>query len=77
MSSLDRKAFGVGGSILLIELWEDSDLVGEVFKGVGRRGLRAGRGMGEEEGMLVWIFRGEGGGTGRDAGVARKGLFEA
>ena len=58
MSSLARKAFGVGGRVLLIELRErvgddSGDLMCEVFSGVGRRGLRAGRGMGDEEGAML------------------------
>lgn len=78
VSSLVRKAFGVGGRFLLVrglaEVGEGSgDFRGKVFRGVGRRGLRAGVGA---EAMLVWIFRGERGGAGR-AAAGRKGLVEA
>ena len=38
---------------LMERVGEDSDLVGEVFSGVGLRGLRAGRGVGGEEAMFV------------------------
>jgi hypothetical protein len=79
VSSFGRKVFGVGGRFLLVKgrVGEESaDLVMVVFSGVGRRGLRGGRGMDGVEGMLVWIFRGEGGGAGR-AAAGKKGLLEA
>jgi hypothetical protein len=46
-----------------------------MFSGVGRRGLRGGRGVAGVEGTLVWIFNGEGEGAGL-AAAGRKGFVE-
>lgn len=53
------------------------DLVMVVFRGVGLRGDRGGRGrVGGGVLMLVWIFSGDGGGAALAVGaVARKGFM--
>ena len=78
VSSSGRKSLGVGGRVLLISdrVGEDwGDLVAVVFSGIGRGGLRRGRGVAGVEGTLVWIFNGEGEGAGL-AAAGRKGFVE-
>jgi len=72
VSSLERKVFGVGGRVLLMQGWvwlNSGERVITVFKAVGRCGLRGGK---EGEGVvvaLVWAFSGDGGGAGRADGM--------